>query len=184
MARIEFLIKGVSPLLVHSPQSMAGMNTPSVGKGKKVPSPEEQAEQSAYRNAEGQFVFPVIGPRNALLKAAKRYKVKGKRASLFEDVAHIQPEEDYAVILNGNGKPAKEYVVDTRRAVVQRNGVLRSRAKFEVWSLRFALIYDAELTNPEVLRQVLEDAGNRIGIGDYRPACWGWFGRFTVAEVA
>jgi hypothetical protein len=155
-----------------------------MAKTKDIPSPEEEAERSTYRNSDGQFCFPTIGPRNALLVASKQYKVKGRRSSAFADMAHIRPEEEYAVICNGKGKPATKYSIDTRRAVVQRNGVLRSRARFELpWSLTFTLIYDEAIANPETMRDILHDAGNRIGIGDYRPARWGWFGRFEVTGM-
>jgi hypothetical protein len=156
-----------------------------VGKTKAIPTPEEEAERSTYRNEQGDFVFPVLGPRNALLVASKKYKVKGRRSSFFEDIAHIQPAHEFAVIYNGDGEPADKYEIDTRRAVIQRNGVLRSRAKFPLpWSMTFELLYDEQLvSDPEIVRTILQDAGKRIGIGDYRPARWGWFGTFEVVEM-
>ena len=184
MARAEFLIVGLSPLLCNSPQSMFAAAGAKAAKGKQIPTPAEEAELGTYRNEDGSFMFPVIGPRNALLVASKNYKAKGKRGSVFGDLAHIQPETEYAAILNGDGGPAKSYTKDTRRVVVQRNGVLRTRPRFENWSLRFGLLYDSELIkDPETLRVIMDDAGNRIGIGDYRPAKWGWFGRFKVKEL-
>jgi hypothetical protein len=36
-------------------------------------------------------------------------------------------------------------------------------------------------SDPKALfEMLLDDAGTRIGIGAYRPAKGGWFGRFTV----
>ena len=41
--------------------------------------------------------------------------------------------------------------------------------------------YDPMLVpNPKLIVDILADAGGRIGVGDYRPACGGWFGRFNI----
>lgn len=185
MAKLVFVLGGLTPLLTHNPISMVAKPGSGVSKKKVIPTPEDEAEIGTYRDAEGRFVFPVIGPRNALLVASKKYKVKGRRSSFFEDLSHVRPEEEYAVICNGKGKPAKSYSIDSRRVVIQRNGVIRSRPKFELpWSITFSLIYDDQLiSDPEIVRTIMQDAGNRIGIGDYRPARWGWFGRFEVLSM-
>lgn len=184
MKKITFRVRGLTPLLTHNPASMvAGPKKPT--KGKDIPTPEVEAERGCYRDEEGRFCIPSIGFRNALLVASKQFKGKGRK-SLFDTLAHIMTERELTPILDAKGKPAKSYVIDTRRAMVQRNGVMRSRPKFEDWTALVELIYDetmfgehGENADP-VLRAVLIDAGNRIGVGDYRPARWGWFGRFTV----
>jgi hypothetical protein len=52
----------------------------------------------------------------------------------------------------------------------------------------FEFIYDSDLlpddepTIRTLFTSVLNDAGNRIGLGDYRPQKTGWFGRYQVRE--
>jgi hypothetical protein len=34
----------------------------------------------------------------------------------------------------------------------------------------------------KILREIIDAAGKRIGLGDFRPACKGPFGKFVVTE--
>jgi hypothetical protein len=61
--------------------------------------------------------------------------------------------------------------------------VVRARPRFERWSAHLEVIYDPELIEPDLIVQVMADAGRRIGVGDYRPEKSGWFGRFTVERL-
>ena len=67
---------------------------------------------------------------------------------------------------------------------VQRNRILRTRARFETpWGLEARLFAAADLIAPERLREWLEFAGQRIGLGDWRPERSGSHGRFRVAAL-
>ncbi len=70
--------------------------------------------------------------------------------------------------------------VDRRSVKNQRNRVMRTRPKFPKWEMDFDLCYDPEMINQETLTLSAEKAGNYIGMGDFRPACRGTFGRFDV----
>src|SRR5206468_9490807 len=80
----------------------------------------------------------------------------------------------------------KKYAIDTRRAVVQRQGILRSRPLLKNWTLDFDLVIeDEEVVSPQffpTLRDVAEFAGRSIGIGDFRIEKNGPFGKFQVVE--
>lgn len=67
--------------------------------------------------------------------------------------------------------------------VVQRQRILRTRARFETpWSADFTIEGDDELVDVPKLEAWLDIAGRRIGLGDWRPEKSGNHGRFT-AEV-
>lgn len=186
---MKFSIMAKSPLLTHNPASMKkpGKGRAELG-GQTIPLPEVEAEAGLYIN-EGRMCFPGIGVRNAIVRAASAWGIPGgkKKDKLSSIIAHIIVKEEWIPILETAGKPVKNYSIDSRRAVVQRQGIIRSRPRFEDWRLDFTVIYDDEIlgweesTIRETIEKVLNDAGKRIGIGDYRPSNKGWFGRFEVS---
>lgn len=174
---VTFKIKGTSPLLCHNPAGSLKRGG-EAKKGKEIPTPEVEAEVACYRNDGGDFMFPSIGMRSAILSASRSFK-KG-RSSAFYAVSHIEMKDEFVTITNGNGKKATSYEIDTRRAVVMKSGVLRSRPKFVNWGCQFSIIYDPALVSEKEILTYAEEAGQKIGIGDYRPQRGGWFGRFEI----
>jgi hypothetical protein len=56
---------------------------------------------------------------------------------------------------------------------------MRSRPRLDAWQVQFEVsVLDADAIPDEVLLQVLQDAGQKVGVLDYRPR----FGRFMVTE--
>ena len=74
--------------------------------------------------------------------------------------------------------------VDTRAVRVPATGarILCYRPKFNDWSLRFTIRLDDDVMTSELLREILDAAGKRIGLGDFRPDCKGPFGKFVVTH--
>jgi hypothetical protein len=162
----------------------ASMLQQPAARGPRKKSPEdEQAELASYRDRDGWLCFPALGVRNAIIDASGMHR-SGRR-SLKTFVNHIQIDPiDYLTITNSKGKKLKEFEIDTRRAVNKLAGaIMVSRPIVRDWRLAFALQFDPQLipSDPrELFAMLLDDAGTRIGIGAYRPAKGGWFGRFTV----
>ena len=67
--------------------------------------------------------------------------------------------------------------------VVQRNRILRTRARFAQWGCTFTVDTDPEQVDLSQLRQWLDIGGRRVGLGDWRPAKSGEHGRFDVEEI-
>jgi len=181
--RLSFKIKGETPLMMSNPQAMIRK---ADTKGPKKRSPqEEEAEIAAYRTPKGELAFPAIGVRNSVIEASSMHRA-GRR-SLTTFVSHIQIEpSDLLVVNNLKGKPVKEYEIDYRRVVNKTAGaIMVARPIVPEWMLTFELLFDAALmpsAADELFAMLLDDAGTRIGIGAYRPAKKGWFGRFSVVE--
>lgn len=178
-----FALRGKTPLLMHSPK---GMSAPRAGGRKtEVPPPKEEAEGGLYLDDEGAVLFPGIALRNAIVAASSAYKAKG-RASMKGQVGHIMFTPEFVPLLKPNGKQYRigEHEIDSRRAVVQRNGIVRSRPLFREWAANVGIVYDPLLVRADVLLTIAKDAGNRIGVLDYRPQRSGWFGRFEVSLVS
>lgn len=187
--QLSFTIEGTSDLMTHNPISMFKAAGASVSKTKKEPAPEEVAETACYRLEDGSCGVPVLSIRGALIESAKDYKVPGKRYSLAKLLKGCEVAPMEFVPLMRDGKPITEYQIDSRRAVNKntKGAIIVHRPKFPAgWQINFSLILDDSLfaiSDEDVrklMKDVLDDAGRRVGIGSFRPANSGWFGRFKV----
>jgi hypothetical protein len=182
LSKLRFAIKGETALMMSNPQAMLFK---SDTRGPKKRSPlEEEAEIAAYRDAQGWLCFPAMGVRNSIIEASSMHRVKTRSLRTF--VSHIQIEPgDLLPLTNLKGKRLKEYETDIRRVVNKQAGaIMVARPILPEWQTNFFLLFDKQLmpSDPKALfEMLLDDAGTRIGIGAYRPAKGGWFGRFTVA---
>jgi hypothetical protein len=173
--------------LTHNAQAML---TPAAARGgKNIPEPEVEAEAGLYRTAHGQYAIPGLAFRLALLEAATIFKApKGSRGSIAPWLAHIEVKEELIPLLNpADRAPLSAYEIDRRPAVVQRQRILRARPRFNNWAIGcMTLLFDEQLVpTPTILPDIMADAGQRKGVGDYRPGkSKGWFGRFAVIGVA
>ncbi len=72
--------------------------------------------------------------------------------------------------------------VDTRPVRIPATGgrILAHRPMFDDWSLKFVVDLDVSILGPKLMRQIVDDSGKRIGLGDFRPQTKGPFGRFVV----
>jgi len=181
LTKLNFAIKGETPLLMSNPQAML-VKVDSRGPKKRA-SHEEEAEIAAYRDPDGWLGFPAIGVRNSVIEAAGMHRVKTRSLRTF--ISHIQIEPaDLLLLTDAKKKKIKDYVVDVRRVVNKQAGaIMVGRPLIEEWQTSFSLLFDAQLmpSDPKALfEMLLDDAGTRVGIGAYRPAKSGWFGRFSV----
>jgi hypothetical protein len=78
----------------------------------------------------------------------------------------------------------KDFEVDSRRVVIPSTGgaIMKHRARVDEWVCTFTLDIDTEIFTAKFVRQLLDDAGKKVGLGDYRPARRGPFGKFVVIE--
>lgn len=164
-------ITGTSPLLMHRfpMESIVAL---------EIKSREEQAEISAYRDPDTRELYiPGVAFQRCLVAAAVYSKGKG-RASLQKPVAAcviVTPERASLGV--------EEYAIDSRPVVISatKGRVIRHRSRLNEWRTTFIIEYDDELITEERLRRVVDDAGSRVGLLDFRPERKGPFGRFMVA---
>jgi len=182
--KIQVKIKGLTPLLMNrlNPEDLKGSET---SKRRIHYVPEEEARKKAYiTKVEGkeQLYIPNRWIYSMLVKAGAAYKQKGRRTSLSSLLAgtiRIEPEE----ILLGHCT----YEIDERPVRIQSAKVLAWRPKIKEWQVEFTIVYNKNHITREAaegLREILEDGGIRLGIGDFRPQHKGWFGTFSVEEFA
>jgi len=78
----------------------------------------------------------------------------------------------------------QDWKVDTRAVRIPATGgrILGHRPMFDDWKLKFELELDTRIIGSKLFRLIVDDAGNRIGLGDFRPATKGPYGRFNVTS--
>ncbi len=167
-------VQGLTPLLINRFHKDAAAEATSGSHSRKERlSPEEDAASRLYSNGHGPF-FPAENIRQSIIAAAGRHKI-GRRAAT-SDVAAATYVSPFEIPLQG------EWHVDARAIVIPatKGRVLRYRPMFDEWSLNFNLQLDTDLVSERLMRDIVTDAGRLVGVGDFRPARKGPYGRFQV----
>lgn len=164
-------IRGVAPLLMNRFAMDKGDQEQAKRRDEQF-DPKEDAEKALYRNSKGCYA-PSTWIEACLRDTAKEFKGKG-RGSLKSTVLASVFVEPEAIPLNKQTYDE----IDQRPAVIQRQRIVKSRPRFNSWELEFAVHFDEKRIRLETLKQILEEAGQTKGIGDYRPK----FGRFEVVK--
>ena len=173
MKRAKVRIVGIAPLLMNR-FAIETMDDDTNAKRKDQKyDPQTDAERAAYKDEKIGYYIPSSHVEGALKKAGSDFKSKGMKT--YKDVvqASVFVEEEM-LPLNRNEWDE----IDRRAAKVQTARIVRARPRFNKWALSFTLSFDDERITPDVLKQILSEAGATRGVGDYRPK----FGRFKVAE--
>lgn len=186
-SRLWFTLEGTTSLLMHSPASMQVAEPQQLGR-KVIPTAQAEAAASRYLLPDGNFYVKAIAVRNCLLSGAKGYRVTGTRRSAIAVLsAAIGMGDETFPLLDGDGNvtPGDRYTVDTQRVNLKGVGsVLRSRARIALpWKLICNFPFNSDLIATPLVQNVLVNAGEMVGLLDYRPEKKGWFGKFTVEKI-
>lgn len=176
--KIDVRIRGLTPLLMNrlNPESLRSKTRMRM----EAYSTQDDAKKSAYMaeiDGKQQLYVPQEALYSMFINTARQYRIKRTSlSSLLAGTMRIEPEK----VPLGTDK----YEVDERAVVIQTQRVLKGRAKIpKGWAISFQIVYDARRLPEgieESLFQILDDAGTRMGLLDYRPQHRGWFGTFAV----
>lgn len=183
MRTIKVKIKGTGQgLLMHSAEGMEDQSA------KKNPAKEydkeEEAKKVEYKNEKGELFIPARCIKAAILNAAAWYKV-GKQSAkqVIAGCTIISPGE--IILKDSKDKPLKNYKIDVRPVVIQRSRIRRARPLIENWTAEFDIVYNENVIGDKFLKEfhnIIEEAGQRIGLLDNRPQKYGDNGTFTVEK--
>lgn len=182
--KISIGITGITPLLMHRFGDDAALaatsSTRSSMSAADRGTPREQAEAFIYRSPDNVIALPSSNVLRSFVDGGKFHKVGKKQVTTNTEsmmYACVAIDElDLPVIYTD------DWSVDVRPVVVPatKGRILRYRPRFDVWSLNCTVDLDTSIMTPVLLRAVIDDAGKRVGLGDYRPARKGPFGRYRV----
>lgn len=177
MKKVKVELKGVTPLLMNNPQSMIDK---AQGEMKQITAKydlEQDAKKLAYKTKSGELYIPATAIKGCLIGGAS-YRKFGKHTAkpILSAGVFIVPDQ----VLLGT----KKYELDIRTVVIQRQRVVKARPTIKDWKVSFELNYDETLINDgeSMIKPILEDAGKRVGLLDFRPQKLGSFGTFEVTK--
>ena len=189
---IDIEITGITAILMNrftdenEAQVTSGTRPSTIGhRG----TPREQAEKTAYKDDKGNLYVPTQNLYACIINAGKFHKV-GKtkvttaKSSLVPAGLVMNDGLVLSLLNPKSNKAQKSFEVDSRRVVIPATGgaVMRHRARIDEWRIRFTVEVDMTVFDANFVRTLVDDAGKKIGLGDYRPERKGPFGKFKVTK--
>jgi hypothetical protein len=192
MIEIKCVIQGISPLLMNRFTDEAAMEATKGSRGsskaKKKLSPLEDARSRLYLSEEtkrpiipGPCIFASIREAGKYFKIG-RSQITTRDSSMVPGCLIIR-EIGCEILQKGAEKNGgAKWHVDTRpvRILSTGGGVNRHRPIFHEWGAEFHMILDDEIMDVDLLRELVDTAGKRLGLLDFRPQRKGPYGRFVV----
>jgi hypothetical protein len=181
---IEMKIEGTSPLLMNrfheAAQAAVSSSTSTSLRGSKG-TPREQCEPKLYLDANSKPVLPGPNLMAAITEAGKF--VKAGKSKLTTQKSSLIPAGIAVVELELPITPCA-WEPDSRAVVIPSTGgrVMAHRPRFDKWAVRCTLDVDAAMFDEKLVRELVDLAGGKVGVGDFRPQRKGPFGRFKVVS--
>jgi len=177
MKTYKVTIQGISPLLMNRPSALIG--DISKEKIQKDETPEAQAKKKLYE-IDGKLYQPETHIKGSLVEAGKDQKVVGKGKSTYSKIVGYAVEVNPFEIIHKKQKWIPYSVLAVNPSTRGRN--LLHRPMLKEWELDFEVTFDEEQVPASILKEIFERAGKFVGIGDWRPAKKGRFGKFQVTS--
>jgi len=189
---VEIEIEGRAPgLLMHNPESMLSPKGKGRGgikqcaHGIALDKPcKDCLELRTYRTRSGSGELCIRDKHifTCLVHAAKAFHVesgRGRKASAAAQIGgtvRVYPA-DISLGMKDYDAVYSDWVVIVKQRVISHRPWIKN------WKAKFYLIYDTRFWGDDaMLHDILQDAGIRKGILDYRPEHLGSFGTFKVTK--
>lgn len=185
MPTVAVSIRGISALLQHGFGVEFENDDATRPQISDRGTPREQAEAFCYRDDNGHCWHPGAAIDRLLAESGSNHKLKGSRRAVKWVVpAAVLTLDDRIHILDKDGARRSDFEVDSRPVVIPatKGRIMRHRPRWDEWSAQFSLDIDPEVLPVDLIHQLLEEGGRRVGIGDFRPEKRGPFGRFEVVK--
>lgn len=184
--KLSIKIEGLTPLICNRFTDAAAEASSNGVRGSGAAqdrgTPLEIAQSKLYIGLDGAPMIPQPNLMRCLVEGGRFHKA-GKAQLTTSKSSHMYACVDIsgAEIKLIHTQPWK---VDTRAVRIPSTGgrILAHRPMFDDWALEFELDLDTSIVGAKVFRMVVDDAGKRIGLGDFRPATKGPYGKFVVTR--
>jgi hypothetical protein len=178
-------IKGVTPFLFNrfteEAEGSTSSGTSPVQAGDKG-TPRDQADKTAYKDSKtGELYIPGPNIFAGLIEAGRFHKIGREKVTTTKtSIIPAAIQMNNLTCTFGTTK----FEVDSRRIVnpSTKGARLRHRARLDEWATEFTIEVDDKMMSEDLVRKLVDDAGRKIGLGDFRPSRKGPFGRFVVTK--
>lgn len=190
MKRFDVTLKGTTPLMHHKMTDEALMSLLGAKTKKKKVSeektPRDIAETHAYRAPDRTFYIPLGYVSGAFAHVASDYKQSNSQRKSYKAIAGgvLRPETEGATLIDPETEqPLTDYEVSILKATNHKAGAVAvCRPRFDRWATKFQVSINTDLLPSDLALQILNDAGQRSGIGSFRVSKGGYYGQFVVTN--
>ena len=189
---LDILCYGKSPLLLNrmTEEQLESLRKAGGKRSKTAPRPEstrDEAEPKLYKSKKGELYLPTENIFSRLVAAGQMVRLDGKRqVSTAKSTilpAFLTLLDPYVPLLDpDNLKKTPAWEVDMRQGRNPNSGdaICIVRPRFDRWAFRLSCEMDENEISENVIRELFDKAGSRIGLGDFRPSRKGPFGRWVI----
>jgi hypothetical protein len=146
--------------------------------------PYEICENKLHKDKNGKTIVPQTMLMATIVNGGLffkngRSKITTQKSSMLYGCLEVEGIDNPAYSYLIHEQPWR---VDTRPVKIPATGgrILCHRPLFDDWKLRFNLVLDTTEMNAKMLRAIVDAAGKKVGLADYRPLCKGPYGKFVV----
>jgi len=195
MIRVRVRCRGTTPLLFNrmTMEQLDCLRTKEK-KGKNAPRPKDPRDEAApkvYQDENGMPFLPDEMFFACLVNAGVFVRLDGKRQVSTRDSTtlpgFLEIEERIIYLMHPdeqkpNKKKPLRWEVDMRQGKNPNGGeaVCIVRPRFDLWAFEVTIQIDTDEINEELIRELFDKAGKRMGLGDFRPQKKGRYGKFVV----
>lgn len=184
---VKITLQGETPLLVNrfDEKSRQQIEDSYRGTAKNKTQPrtaEEEFEASLYRVPGKKNVFgvPASGIKNAAVSACRF--VEGISMTVAKGAFHVIGDIGGLIPIEGSDPVIDERIVRVG-TFGNKKPATRRRARFDKWSLTFAVKFNEGVITTEQLLNLFENAGFSVGLCEFRPEKSGNLGMFCVKRA-
>jgi hypothetical protein len=177
---IDIWAAGTTSLLLNraTEEALSG-RTRSNNPGEPL-DPRVVAERAVYRFNDKQLAIPGAAVARMLREAGGSHKSKGSRKSLkyIVPAAVLVLDDLLGLYLADRKTKVTDFEVDSRPVTIPatKGRIMRHRARLNEWAFKARLRINTDILDENMVRRLLIEGLQQIGLGDYRPEKGGPFG--------
>jgi hypothetical protein len=186
MMKFEMWVEGTTPILLHRATEEALMGETRKNTIAEREDPRNIAERAVYRLRDRQLAIPGGAFARMCREAGGAHKAKGTRKSLkyIIPAAVIVLDDLCPLFMKDRKTPIVDFEVDARPVTIPatKGRVMRYRARCNEWATRATIQINETIIADSIVRQLMTEGGQQIGVGDFRPERGGSFGVFGLTR--
>lgn len=181
--RIEITIQGITPLICNKFTDEAARAATNGTRGSNRGdrgTEREIAESKLYLDNEGHPCIPQPNLLSCLVEGGAWHKIGKKQVTTKASSLLYSCLDVVGVMIPIEHE--QPWSVDVRPVVIPstKGRILAFRPRFDDWRLTFEIELTAEIIGAKFARNIIDDAGMKVGLGDFRPSRKGPYGRFNI----